>query len=238
MGLVLLYERNSRWHICRGLGICDFMVFLAALLILLSGCNTQAPTLMSQLETRAMQSDSAVANRLSDLAILKYSDAVKSKWGLRSMNSEILATGGKISVAALTTGILMAGPASGATSGLAGAASLILQVLGIIDPTARANAMGEGTSAILNAEGEYLISLAAAGVTEIPTDQFSAPAATLLLQINAAQGMVEKLAQGYRVSTSDSQKLEPLPMAELRDKIAAAPAFRSRVMPPCAASCQ
>ena len=83
---------------------------LALALFLLSGCAYfQTPSVINQLQV-AGPPDAGAKIVLSDLGILRYGDAVLQKWGVRSMNSELLGTTGAIFFADEKGGIVCVRP--------------------------------------------------------------------------------------------------------------------------------
>lgn len=192
------------------------MVYLAVgimLAFLMSSCSSmQSPSIMDQLQVRGFQ-DLQAKTDLSDLGILRYANEVLSKWNVRSLNTEYLATGGAISVAALSTGALAAagnGAASGITTGLAAGVNFLLQILGIVKPDARANAFSEGGGLILDAESEYLIALTTKRIYHIPTDRVTPAGAVLLQKVNSAVKVVSRAMVGLLPRYSDMEKLQPV----------------------------
>ena len=207
-------ENSGAW------GIVDEIItacVIAGLIFVFSGCaSMQAPSIMDQLQVHGAVDTSPT--ELSDLGILRYANAVLGKWNVRSLNTEYLATGGAISVAALSTGALAAagnGAASGITTGLAAGVNFLLQVLGILKPDARANAFSEGGGLILDAQSEYLIALTTRHIYHVPTDRVTPAGAVLLGKINSAVKVVSRAMVGLLPRYSDMEKLQPVDPATL-----------------------
>jgi len=207
-------ENSGAW------GIVDEIItacVIAGLIFVFSGCaSMQAPSIMDQLHVHGAVDTSPT--ELSDLGILRYANAVLGKWNVRSLNTEYLATGGAISVAALSTGALAAagnGAASGITTGLAAGVNFLLQVLGILKPDARANAFSEGGGLILDAQSEYLIALTTRHIYHVPTDRVTPAGAVLLSKINSAVKVVSRAMVGLLPRYSDMEKLQPVDPATL-----------------------
>jgi hypothetical protein len=192
-----------------------------AILLSMAGCaSMQTPSIMDQLEPKGGAVDPLAKTSLSDLGIMRYAHTVLDKWGVRSMNTEVLATSGAITVAALSTGAVAAGAAgagSGIITGLAAGVNFLLQVLGIIKPDARANAFAEGGALILDAEGEYLIAITSKRIYHIPTDRVTPQGAVLLSKTNAAVKAVSRSMVGLMPRFSDMEKLQPVNPNSLPD---------------------
>lgn len=201
--------------------IVKIEIWLAVILfaMYISGCSAmQAPSIIDQLEAKGVAADPK--NQLSDLGIMRYAHAVLDKWGVRSVNTEFLATGGAITVAALSTGAVAAGGAgagSGVITGLAAGVNFLLQVLGIIKPDARANAFSEGGGLILDAEGEYLVALTSKKIYHVPTDRVTPQGAILLQKVNASVKVVGRAMVGLLPRFADMEKLQPVRPESLPD---------------------
>jgi len=189
------------------------VVILFAMFI--AGCSTMTPpSLLDQLEPKG------AGTSLSDLGILRYAHAVLDKWGVRSVNTEVLTNSGAIAVAALSTGAVVAGAGgagTGVMAGLAGGVNFLLQALGIMKPDARANAFSEGGGLILDSEGEYLVALTAKRIYHIPTDRVTPQGAVLLTKVNAAVKAVSRSMVGLLPKFSDMEKLQPVNPDSLPD---------------------
>jgi len=194
------------------------VVILFAMFI--SGCSTMTPpNLLDQLEVKGA-ADPQAKTSLSDLGILRYAHAVLDKWGVRSVNTEVLTNSGAIAVAALSTGAVVAGAggaATGVMAGLAGGVNFLLQALGIMKPDARANAFSEGGGLILDSEGEYLVALTSKRIYHIPTDRVTPQGAVLLTKVNAAVKAVSRSMVGLLPKFSDMEKLQPVNPDSLPD---------------------
>jgi len=176
------------------------VVILFAMFI--AGCSTMTPpSLMDEFEN----------NQLSDLGILRYSHKILDRWGVRSVNTELMSTGGAISVAALSTGAVAAtsyGAGSGAVIGLAAGVNFLLQALGVIKPDARTNSFSEGGALILSAESEYFINLTSKKIYHVPTNRVTPSGAILLQKTNAAVTVVSRAMVGLLPKLVDLQTLQ------------------------------
>lgn len=200
--------------------IATAIALALAILLSIAGCSSmQTPSIIDQLEVKGA-ADPLAKTSLSDLGILRYSNDILSRWGVRSTNTEFLATGGAITVAALSTGAVAAGAnggSSGLITGLAAGVNFLLQVLGIIKPDARANAFSEGGGLILDAESEYFVALTKKRVYHVPTDRVTAQGAVLLQKVNAAVKVVSRSMVGLLPRYADMEKLQPVNPDSLPD---------------------
>lgn len=187
-------------------------IFAIILLLSVTGCaSMRSPNMLDQLTVKGPASPKEKVS-LSDLGILRFAHEVLGKWGTRSTNTELLATGGAISVAALSSaalGVTGNGGSNGAVAGLVAAGNFLLQVMGIVKPELRDNSFSEGGGLILDAEGEYLIALTSKKIYHIPTDRVTPQGAVLLSKVNAAVKAVSRSMVGLMPRFSDMEKLQP-----------------------------
>lgn len=168
---------------------------------LIQGCSlVQQPTIFPPAPAPSTQTP------FSDYAIVVYAEAVKSQWGMKSLTDQTLALGGALSLAGLSTAAL--GVANSVqTKGILIGANALLVMMGIIKPGDRDNAYNTGGGLVLDAEGQYVVSLTSAGYCNIPTDRVTAAGALLYQQVNAAVKVTSSVISGLLPTIGDLQVL-------------------------------
>ena len=194
---------------------------LLALCLSLTACSTTtAPSLVDSMQTAAEIKSKAAPTHLTDAGILHFGEAILSSWGLRSYQTERLNLAGQMTLAALSTGALVAsgsGASSDVTMGLVAAFNIILQALGIIKPAERNDARHEGAAMILDARGGFLEALAAKQIYRISNTRFTPAGAIYFRQINAALKIVDKLLVGLSPRIKDLEDVQPVPPPQQPD---------------------
>lgn len=193
-----------------------FAFVLAILLSVTPGCAmTQSPNLINELQTQAQIKNLTIPTQLTDVGILRYGEKVLAGWGLRSQGADVLNTGGQIALAGLSTGALAASGGSispGVTRGFVSGGNFLLQVLGIIKPAERNDAIHEGAAMILDSRGAFLEALAAKKISHVSNTRFTPQGALYFRQIGAAIKVVDKLIVGLAPRIEDLEALKPVPI--------------------------
>jgi len=166
------------WHRQR---VADRKMLRNALLLLvgLVGCSTmRSPQLTDY----------------SDVGALNWSNQVLATWS--PAGGDMLAYGGAVSAAGLTTGTLLAaGTGSPAVTGLAFGSAMLQWALSIFKPNEHNNALMEGAVMVREAVAKYFTAKTAAGISKTPTDCMTQYAGVLVADVNIAQNRVAFLEQ-------------------------------------------
>ena len=145
---------------------------LVILLALTSGCSAQPDIL-----TEMRQPQPKIQN-LSDATVVSYWSKVAEKYGADIRLDSVLSTGGKLTLAALSTATLAVAARGGGVTAFAAAGNALLSWLGIIQPKERAVTYGIARGRLRDALGAYIVARAGNPIT-VPNTCVSTAGAAL-----------------------------------------------------------
>lgn len=132
----------------------------------------------------------------NDYNFVTYAEAARSQWAMKGTSNEVLAMGGALSLAGLSTALLATAAQSPIARGIAVGANGLLGILGVLKPGDRDAAYNTGAALLLKAESDYILAVRAKGFCTVPVDQMTTAGAQLFAQTNAAIVIVNDLIQG------------------------------------------
>ena len=170
----------------------------------LSGCGImrQAPTI-----TALISKPTAAFRPISDQDALIYADSVLAIYQGRSLNAQLTDIGGSITVSGLSgaaVGAASGGASPSTIAAIVAAGSFLAQVMGIVDPVNRANALAEGSAAIRGGESAFLGCIATGAIV---STELTACGSALFAHVNGAINVTERIMVGLLPRVRDLQAI-------------------------------
>lgn len=189
----------------------NVMAAIYCLVAFLPGCsNTLSkppPTL-----TDILAQPAVIEHPLSDLDALLFSDAIFKIYAGRSTKAQFTDIAGASTLAAVSTAAMAAASANASAitvSAIISAGTFLAQVLGIVDPATRANALTEGAALIREAQSEFVQCLIRTRRQSIPQKVITECGANLYSKTQASISATERIMVGMLPRVADFQKLMP-----------------------------
>lgn len=159
--------------------------------------------------------EAVLKSTITDYDALTYAQGVKLVMAGRVSSLErgdlasTLATSGLASGAAIASAV--GGPAS-AVAAIVAVGALISNISTTVNPAVRANALSEGNILVLQAESQYFLGIADAGITKISKRVITPWGARLVADINSAIAATNRTLIGLMPSASDISRISAAPV--------------------------